>query len=41
MGLHEPFGYLKYKLWPKEGSKIKQPDAFPSPELNPLEGSTM
>ncbi len=23
MGLHDPFGYLKHKLWPKEGSKVK------------------
>jgi hypothetical protein len=25
MGLHDPFGYLKHKLWPKEGSKVKLP----------------
>jgi hypothetical protein len=25
MGLHVPFEYLKYKLWPKEGSKVKVP----------------
>jgi hypothetical protein len=23
MGLHDPFGYLKHKLWPKEGSRVK------------------
>jgi hypothetical protein len=23
MGSHDPFWHLKYKLWPKEGSKIK------------------
>jgi hypothetical protein len=23
MGSHDPFGYLKHKLWPKKGSKIK------------------
>jgi hypothetical protein len=23
MGLHEPFGHLKHKLWPKEGPKVK------------------
>jgi hypothetical protein len=23
MGLHDPFEYLKHKLWPKEGSRIK------------------
>jgi hypothetical protein len=22
MGLHDPFGYLKHKLWPKEGSGV-------------------
>jgi hypothetical protein len=23
MGLHDPFGHLTHKLWPKEGSKVK------------------
>ncbi len=23
MGLHDPFGYLEYKLWPKKGPRIK------------------
>jgi hypothetical protein len=23
MGLHDPFGYLKHKLWPKEGLGVK------------------
>jgi hypothetical protein len=23
VGLHDPFGHFKHKLWPKEGSKIK------------------
>jgi hypothetical protein len=23
MGFHDPFGYLKHTLWPKEGPKIK------------------
>jgi hypothetical protein len=23
MGLHDPFGYLKHKLWPKEGPGVK------------------
>jgi hypothetical protein len=23
MALHDPFGYLKHKLWPKEGSGVK------------------
>ncbi len=25
MGLHDPFGFLKHKLWPKEGSGVKLP----------------
>jgi len=25
MGSHDPFGYLKYKLWPKEGPGVKLP----------------
>jgi hypothetical protein len=25
MGLHDSFGYLKYKLWPKEGPEVKLP----------------
>jgi len=28
MGSHDPFGYLKYKLWPKERSGIKLPIWF-------------
>jgi hypothetical protein len=23
MGSHDPFGHLKHKLWPKEGSRVK------------------
>ncbi len=23
MGSHDPFGYLKHKLWPKEGLRVK------------------
>jgi hypothetical protein len=23
MGSHDPFGYLKHKLWPKEGPAVK------------------
>ncbi len=23
MGSHDPFGYLKHKLWPKEGLGVK------------------
>jgi len=23
MGLHDPFGHLKHKLWPKEGPRVK------------------
>jgi hypothetical protein len=26
MGLHDPFGYLKHKLWPKEGPGFKLPN---------------
>jgi hypothetical protein len=25
MGLHDPFGHLKHKLWPKEGPRVKLP----------------
>jgi len=25
MGLHDSFGYLKHKLWPKEGLGVKLP----------------
>ncbi len=25
MGLHDPFEYFIYKLWPKEGAKVKVP----------------
>jgi hypothetical protein len=25
MGLHDPFGHFKHKLWPKEGPKVKLP----------------
>ncbi len=25
MGSHDPFGYLKYKLWPKEELVVKVP----------------
>ncbi len=28
MGLHDSFGYLKHKLWPKEGSIIELPFKF-------------
>ena len=30
MGLHDPFGYLKHKLWPNEGPKIKLSIWFPT-----------
>jgi hypothetical protein len=30
MGSHDPFGYLKHKLWPKEGSGIKLPIWLPT-----------
>jgi hypothetical protein len=29
MDSHDPFDYLKYKLWPKEGSGVKVPIWFP------------
>jgi hypothetical protein len=30
MGLHDPFGHLKHKLWPKESLGIKLPIWFPT-----------
>jgi hypothetical protein len=30
MGSHDPFGYLKHKLWPKERSGIKLPIWLPT-----------
>ncbi len=30
MGSHDPFGYLKRKLWSKEGSEVKLPIWFPT-----------
>jgi hypothetical protein len=30
MGLHDPFGYLKHKLWPKEGPGVKLPIWLPT-----------
>jgi hypothetical protein len=30
MGSHDPFGYLKHKLWPKERSKLKLPIWLPT-----------
>jgi hypothetical protein len=30
MGLHCPFGHLKHKLWPKEGSRVKLPIWLPT-----------
>jgi len=29
-GLHNPFGNLKYKLWPKKGLRVKLPIWFPT-----------
>jgi len=29
MGSHDPFEYLKHKLWPKKGPKIKLPIWLP------------
>jgi len=28
MGSHDPFGYLKHKLWPKKGPEVKLPIWF-------------
>jgi len=25
LGLHDPFGHLKHKFWPKEGPEVKLP----------------
>jgi len=30
MGLHDPFGHLKHKLWPNEGSGVKLPIWLPT-----------
>jgi hypothetical protein len=30
MGLHDPFEYLKHKLWPKERPKVKLPIRLPT-----------
>jgi hypothetical protein len=30
MGSHDPFGYLKHKLWPREGTKVKLSICFPT-----------
>jgi hypothetical protein len=30
MGLHDPFGYLKHRLWPKERPKVKLKVWFPT-----------
>jgi hypothetical protein len=30
MGLHDPFGHFKHKLWPKEGLGVKLPIWFPT-----------
>ncbi len=35
MGSNDPFGHLKHKLWPKEGSGVKLPNAPPSSLLDP------
>jgi hypothetical protein len=29
MGLHDPFGHLTYKLWPKEGLGVKLSSGVP------------
>jgi hypothetical protein len=30
MGLHDPFGHLKHKLWPKEGPEVKLAISLPT-----------
>jgi hypothetical protein len=30
MGLHDPFGFLKHELWPKEGPEVKLPIWLPT-----------
>jgi hypothetical protein len=30
MGSHDPFEYLKHKLWLKEGPRVKVPIWFPT-----------
>jgi hypothetical protein len=30
MGLHDPLGHVKHKLWPKEGPRVKLPIDFRS-----------
>jgi hypothetical protein len=34
MGSYDPFGYLKHKLWPKEGSRVKLAIWFPTTKVN-------
>jgi hypothetical protein len=36
MGLHEPFGHLKHKLWPKEGPRVKLAIWFPTTKSRKL-----
>jgi hypothetical protein len=36
MGLHDPFGHLKHKLWPKEGSGVKWPIWLPTTKSQEL-----
>jgi len=31
MGSHDPFGYLKHKLWPNERSRVKLAKSLESP----------
>jgi hypothetical protein len=33
MGLHDPFGHLKHKLWPKERSKVKLAISLPTTKI--------
>jgi hypothetical protein len=36
MGSHDPFGHLKHKLWPKEGSGVKLTIWFPTTKSQEL-----
>jgi hypothetical protein len=36
MGSHDPFGYLKHKLWPKEGPGVKLPIWLPTTKSQEL-----
>jgi hypothetical protein len=41
MGLHDPFGYLKHKLWPKERLGVKLFESFVSTISNSIVYETL